>query len=95
MKYWSYFIVVYKVRGSKSFWFRGNNSNEGVKGSGFSVWGETLLRAHSNESSIDNTMKLMLDISIISTQQYSSTSRLMLMTAIYFRTLQDRSFNSG
>ena len=37
----------------------------------------------------------MPDISIISTQQYSSTSRLMLMTAIYFRTLQDRSFNSG
>ena len=63
-----------------------------IKGSGFLVWGEILLLAcimcaHSNESSTDNTLKLMLDISVISTQQYSYTSRLMLMTAIYIRTL--------
>ena len=63
-----------------------------IKDSGFLVWDGILLQAycmcaHSNESSTDNTLKLMPDISIISTQQYSSTSRLMLMTAIYFRTL--------
>lgn len=58
----------------------------GVQGHGILLQAYCMC-AHSNESSTDNTLKLMPDMSIISTQQYSSTSRLMLMTAIYFRTL--------